>query len=158
MLFAINTATHDKFLVTCLNYFSTWYLFSDSIHYENNITIAGSEIPTINQLNCMVFVLSDSTHAQYYLNGLHIKDITFTTPINTGTPTYVTLGDRLDLAGQNFTGYIHSAQFYNRALSSAEAYGLYRTPYAIFEPHRYVTSLLVSPIKHIFYYLYNQDI
>lgn len=157
VLFAINTTTHDKFLVTCLNYFSTWYLFSDSIHYENNITMSGSEIPTINQLNCLIFVLSDNTHAQYYLNGLHIKDITFATPINTGTPTYITLGNRLDLIGQNFTGYIHSAQFYNRALNPKEAYSLFRNPFENFEPHHYITSILVPPIKHIFYYLYNQD-
>jgi hypothetical protein len=157
VLFAINTTNPNKFLVTCLNYFSTWYLFSDSINYDNNITISGSEIPVINQLNCLVFVLSDSTHAQYYLNGLHIKDITFTTSINTGTPTYITLGDRLDLTGQNFTGYIHSAHFYNRALNAQEAYSLYRNPFEIFEPHHYIKSTLVPPIKHIFYYLYNQD-
>jgi len=157
VLFAINTTTHYKFLVTCLNYFSTWYLFSDSFNYENNITITGSEIPILNQLNCMVFVLSDSTHAQYYLNGLHIKDIEFTTPINTGTPTYITLGDRLDLIGQNFTGYIHCAQFYNRALSQQEACSIYRNPFANLEPHHYILSCFAAPIRHIFYHLYQQE-
>jgi hypothetical protein len=157
VLFAINTTTHDKFLILCLNYFGQWYLFSDNINTDNNVTLSGSEIPAINQLNCLVFVLSDSTHAQYYLNGLHVKDIVFPIPINTGTPNYITIGDRLDLVGQNFTGYIHSVSFYNRALIDKEVYSLFHSPYEIFQLHDYILPSSTPPIKRIFYYLYNQD-
>lgn len=157
VLFAINTTNNYKFLVLCLNYFGQWYLFSDNINTDNNVTISGSEVPVTNRLSCLVFVLSDSTHAQYYLNGSHVKDIVFQIPINTGTPTYITLGDRLDLTGQNFTGYIHSVSFYNRALSSQEVYPLFHSPYEIFQLYNYVLPNSVPPIKRIFYYLYNQD-
>ena len=158
VLFAINTTNSYKFLILCLNYFGQWYLFSDNINTDNNITVSGSEIPITNRLNCLVFVLSDSTHAQYYLNGSHIKDIVFPISINTGTPTYITLGDRLDLIGQNFTGYIHSISFYNRALINKEVYSLFHNPYEIFQLHNYVLPNSVPPIKRIFYYLYNQDV
>lgn len=120
-ILGVNAASGQRYLVQASNYSGTWYLFTDAINGANNLTISGGELPTSSAWNHFVFTLDGSNGWKYYINGTLKKSGTFSTSINTSTPTSVWVGDRADWPGnQAFAGSIARVSVYSKALSQSE--------------------------------------
>lgn len=119
-LISCNTASGQKFILS--NGFLSGgnrYLFTDGVNGGNNITIAGAEVPSTVGYHLIHFVLTDSTHWSYYLDGSFVKSGVFPVAINTAALTSVWVGDRAD-ASQPLGATVDMAAIYNSALTGSQ--------------------------------------
>jgi hypothetical protein len=96
------------------------YLFTDGVNGGNNLTISGSQLPTLNVWNHITFGNSGQNWF-YYLNGILQTSGVWSTTINT-IGQKVIIGKRDDYlpAPRHLNGSISSVHIYNRALSASE--------------------------------------
>ena len=95
-----------------------YYIFSDGVNTANNISISGTQLPTLNNWNHLVFGNSGQNWF-YYKNGIQQSSGTFSVTLNTVGQAYV-LANRNDVGGYNMNGRISNVQIYNTALSATE--------------------------------------
>ena len=96
----------------------TRYLFSDGINGGNNLTISGSQLPTLNTWNHITFGNSGQNWF-YYVNAVSQASGTWSTTINT-IGQKVIIGKRDDVVANTTNGNISQVSVYNRALSATE--------------------------------------
>jgi hypothetical protein len=107
------------------------YLFTDGRNSNNNISVTGTQIPSLNAWHHIVFVFDGVSSWSYYLDGALSKSGSFPTAINTLSRELV-IGARIpvnsttDTAYADFDGFLDEVRIYNRALTATEVTALYR--------------------------------
>lgn len=115
--------SNEGFLLMLATLGSTTYLFTDEVNEPNNIIISGSEIPSLNSWNHLLFQVTPGRQWSYFLNGNLIKTGSFAADIVLENKT-IDIGRRTTPAG-HFDGLIDDIRFYNRALTPSEIRLLY---------------------------------
>ncbi|MCK9578465.1 LamG domain-containing protein [bacterium] len=92
------------------------YLFSDKVNASNNIVISGSEIPSLNTWNYMVFTYDGINAWKYYLNGVLKKSGNFAVAIDT-VPNNISIGRRMDAFSAYWPGKIDEVSIYSEAIT-----------------------------------------
>jgi hypothetical protein len=100
------------------NITGTVYLFTDGINGGNNLTISGSQLPSLNSWNYLVFGNSGQNWF-YYKNAILQNSGTWATTLNT-IGQKVIIGKRDDTGASFAKGNISNASIYNKALSASE--------------------------------------
>src|SRR5207245_1500103 len=114
-IFATNAASGQKFIVQAAMIGGPWFLFTDGVNPDNNLTLSGAEIPASGVWSHLAFVFDGTANTwHYYLNGAAIKSGTFPIAINTATLTSTTIADRLDYP-QPFSGTLDEVAVYPSA-------------------------------------------
>ena len=109
---------NQVYIVAFYNIGGTRYLFTDGVNGQNNLTISGSQLPTLNVWNHITFGNSGQNWF-YYLNGISQVSGTWSATLNTVGQKYV-VGKRDDSGTATLNGNISQVSVYNRALSAAE--------------------------------------
>lgn len=94
------------------------YLFTDGVNSNNNLTISGSQVPTLNQWNHLVFQ-NNGQSWNYYKNGSSVASGTFPTTINTNGGKFI-IGWRDDSSASTSNARYGEVRIYNKALTSTE--------------------------------------
>lgn len=118
----INTSSGQTFLLQTSLVGTTIYLFTDGVNTGNNISLSGGEIPSLNEWNNIIFSFDGSSSWQYYLNGILVKNGTFSNAINTGG-TDLRIGNRMGM--NSYHGLIDDIRIYSKVLSASESCFLY---------------------------------
>lgn len=123
-----SSGTNQSFILMVIKSSGTTYLFTDGKNSGNNISITGTEIPTVNQWSHIVFIFN-GTNYEYYLNGVQKKSSTaFSTTINTYnngsdlTNLRLGIGRRADGAntGSYWPGKIDEVRIYDSTIALSE--------------------------------------
>jgi hypothetical protein len=110
---------NQTYIVEFFTFSGTTYLYTDGLNAVNNVTISGSQLPTLNAWNHVTFGNSGQNWF-YYLNGVLQKSGTFSVTLNTIGQKYI-IGKRDDVPGINtLYGNLAQTLIYNRALSATE--------------------------------------
>ena len=109
---------NQVYILSFYNISGTRYLFTDGINVANNLTISGSQLPTLNAWSHITFGNSGQNWF-YYLNGVLQRSGTFSVTLNTIGQKYI-VGKRDDSPANTASANIAQASIYNRALSAAE--------------------------------------
>jgi len=109
---------NQVYIVEFYNIGGTRYLFTDGVNGANNLTISGSQLPTLNVWNHITFGNSDQNWF-YYLNGISQVSGTWSVTLNTVGQKYV-VGKRDDSGAATLNGNIAQVSIYNRALTASE--------------------------------------
>lgn len=109
---------NQVYIFQVYNLSGTRYLFTDGINGSNNLIISGSQLPTLNSWNHVIFGNSGQNWF-YYLNGVSQASGTFATTLNTIGQKYV-VGKRDDTSGLTTNSNISQVSIYNRALTAQE--------------------------------------
>ncbi|MBX3101718.1 MAG: LamG domain-containing protein [Bacteroidetes bacterium] len=119
----------NGFQLMLLNVAGSTYLFSDGAYTANNITLATAEIPQAQTWSHIAFSVDASRNWKYYLNGVLIKQGTFTVSYSTPASTdYIRIAQRSDYETSGpgtgyyapFTGNIDEVRIWSRALTPEE--------------------------------------
>lgn len=112
--------SNQVYIFQFYNVGGTRYLFTDGINASNNLTISGSQLPTLNVWNHLTFGNSGQNWF-YYLNANLQRSGTFAATLNT-VGQKVLIGKRDDYAPTPgyVNGRIAQVSIYNKALSASE--------------------------------------
>lgn len=114
----IGSAPEQRYIFEVYDVSGTVYLYTDGVNGANNLTISGSEVPSLNVWNNLVF-MNDGQNWKYFLNGELKKSGTFPVTLNTGG-NKVIIGKRDDYPSNTVNGTVSVVSIYNRALSNDE--------------------------------------
>ena len=109
---------NQVYIVEFYNIIGTRYLFTDGINVGNNLTISGSQLPTLNTWNHITFGNSGQNWF-YYLNGALQTSGTFSVTLNTIGQKYI-VGKRDDSPANTMNANMAQVSIYNRALTASE--------------------------------------
>ena len=118
-------STGQSFTVT-MTIIGSMYLFTDSVNVDNNITLTGSQIPSLKAWHHVVFTFDGGSNWVYYLDGVNAKSGTFSVTINTDSAG-IHIGRRSSAASGFYDGKLDDVRIYNRALAPAEVKLLYNS-------------------------------
>jgi hypothetical protein len=119
-VFSENAGSGQSFIPELVNLSGTWYIFTDAVNNGNNLTITGTQLPTLNEWSFYTFVYDGSGGWKYYLNGSLIKSGSFAVSINTGTLNSVRIGNRSDFPTYFFAGSLDEVAVYPTALTATQ--------------------------------------
>lgn len=109
---------NQYYIIEFLNIAGTTFLFTDGKNAGNNLTISGSQLPTLNIWNHITFG-SSGQNWFYYLNGALARSGTWPTTINTVGQKFI-VGKRDDVVQATTNGNIAQVLIYNKDLSATE--------------------------------------
>jgi hypothetical protein len=107
-----------------------YYIFTDGVNGNNNVTISGAQIPTTGVWHHLAFVFDGASTWRYYLDGSQKSTGSFATTIYTNTASVV-IGARLETSGYT-NGLIDDVRIYNYALSAGEIEQVYQNSNGVF--------------------------